>query len=67
MEELLDRLERGWTLEEHRMGWFIRGTEDCKRDDVIEQVRREWVMELEVLGVVRLEEEHGRMVGVYLG
>ncbi len=63
MEELLDRLERGWTLEENRFGWFIRGTKECHMDDVTFLVSREMVMELASRGILDIRNDEGRTVG----
>ncbi len=65
MEELLDRLERGWTLEEHSLwGWFIRGSKEEYRDDERYHVSREMVMELEREGIIKVEVVEGRAVGM---
>jgi len=66
MEDLRERLERGWTLEEHSgLGqWFISGSKEEFRDDERYLVSRESVMALEMEGVVRVEVVGGRTVGV---
>lgn len=64
MEELIDRLKRGWTLEEHNLwGWFIRGSKEEYRDDERYHVSREMVMELERTGVINIEMVGGSTVG----